>query len=70
MLVEPIELFLTFSVLTDCIEPGRYTQHGEMSTPENEIEKQKLGFCPTLNCHYMATRSNQQLYLKFLYYFK
>lgn len=42
-------------------------QPREMSTPENEIGKQKLGFYPTLNCHYMATRPNERLYLNFLY---
>lgn len=28
------------------------TQHKETSTPGNEVRKQKLGFCPTVNCHY------------------
>lgn len=49
MLVEHIKLFVTFSALIDCVEPGRYTQHRETSTPGNEGGKQKLGFCPTLN---------------------
>lgn len=69
VLVERIKLFVTFSVLIDCIELGRYTQHREISTPGNKGGKQMLGFCPTLNCHYTATRPNQQLYLEFIYLF-
>lgn len=42
MLVEHIKLFLTLSVLIDCTELGRYIQHREMSTPGNEVGKQKL----------------------------
>lgn len=45
MLVEHIKLSLTFSVLVDCTKLGRYAQHRELSTPQNEVGKQKtLGF--------------------------
>lgn len=69
VLVEHIKLFLTLSVLIDCIELGRYIQHREVSIPGNEAGKQKLEFCSTLDCYYMATRPNQRLYLEFLYLF-